>query len=184
MQDSDRLEVELVGAQVGVGHAEVVQDTGEPSDARPRRPAEAHPDGVGELRSQVLGRLAEERERAVEERWMLDAIVGERLESAAEPLSGFARLLVDGLEQRVDFGEVARGREREQLFLGGEVSVDEGLVDADPAGDAVDTRVLGSALVEQGSGRVEDLTLARASAPTSASPCAWPPFLAASCSSR
>jgi len=42
------------------------------------------------------------------------------------------------------------------------VSVGEGLVDADPAGDAVDTRVLGPALVEQGSGRVEDLALALA----------------------
>lgn len=161
MQDSDRLEVELVGEQVGLGHAQVVQDTGEPSDACPRRPAEAHPHGVGELDSQALGRLAKQRERAVEERRMLDPVVGERLESAAQTLGGFARLLVDGLEQRVDFGEVARRREREQLLLGGEVSVDEGLVDADPPGDAVDPRVLGPVLVEQGSGRVEDLALAR-----------------------
>jgi hypothetical protein len=117
---------------------------------------------VVEAGSQLLGRLAEERERAVEERRMLDAIVSERLESAAEPHRRFARLLVDGLEQRVDFGEVARGREREQLLLGGEVSVDQGLVDAHAARDAVDTRVLGPALVEQGSGCVEDLALAGA----------------------
>jgi hypothetical protein len=57
---------------------------------------------------------------------MLDAIVSERLESAARPLGRFARLLVDDLARRVDFGEVARRREREQLLLGGEVSVDRG----------------------------------------------------------
>ena len=96
MQDADRLEVELVGAPVGFDHAEVVQDVGEPSDARPDRPAQAQPHGVGDLCSQVVGRLAQERERAVEEGGMLDPVVGERLEAAAEPLGGVARLLVDG----------------------------------------------------------------------------------------
>lgn len=52
----------------------------------------------------MLGRLAQERERAVEEGRMLDAVVGEGLEAAAEPLGGVARLLVDGLEQGVDLG--------------------------------------------------------------------------------
>ena len=41
--------------------------------------------------------------------------------------------------------------------------VDEGLVDAYSAGDAVDAGVLHPALVEQGAGRVDDLALARAS---------------------
>jgi hypothetical protein len=41
---------------------------------------------------------------------MLDAVVGEGLEAAAEPLGGVTRLLVDGLEQGVDLGKVARGR--------------------------------------------------------------------------
>jgi hypothetical protein len=35
--------LELVGAQAGVSHAQVVQDTGEPSGARPRRPAQGAP---------------------------------------------------------------------------------------------------------------------------------------------
>ena len=81
MQDPDRLQIELVGAQVGFGHAQVAQDVGEPSDARPHRPAQTQPHGVGDLRMQVLGRLAEQRERAVEEGGMLDPVLGEGLES-------------------------------------------------------------------------------------------------------
>ena len=162
MQYPDRLEVEAVGAQVGFGHAQVAQDVGEPTDARPDRPAQAQPHGVGDLRAQVLGRLAEERERAVEEGGMLDPVLGEGLKAAAEPLARVARLLVHGLKQGVDLGQVARDRQHEQLLLGGEVPVDEGLVDADSAGDAVDAGVLHPALVEQGAGGVDDLALARA----------------------
>ena len=162
MQDADRLKVKLVGTQVGVGDAQVAQDAGQPSDARPRLPAQTQPHGVGELCSQGLDRLTKERERAVEERRMLDAVIGKRLESAAEPVGGFARLLVDGVEQRVDVGEIARRREHEQLLLGGEVPVDEGLVDANLAGDVVDSCVLSPALVEQGSCRIENLAFAYA----------------------
>ena len=60
MQNSYRLEVELVGVPVGFDHAEVVQDGGEPPDARPDRPAQAQPHGVGDLCSQVFGGLAHE----------------------------------------------------------------------------------------------------------------------------
>ena len=102
MQDSDRLEVELVGVPVGFDHAEVVQDGGKPSGAGPDRPAQAQPHGVGNLCSQLLDRLAEQRERAVEEGGMRDPVVGERLEAAAQPLGGVGRLLIDGAEQGVD----------------------------------------------------------------------------------
>ena len=40
MQHPDRLEVELVRVPVGFEHPEVVQDGGEPSGARPDRPAQ------------------------------------------------------------------------------------------------------------------------------------------------
>ena len=73
---------------------------------------------------------------------MFDPVVGEGLKAAAEPLVGVARLLVDGVEQGVDLCQIARGRQCEQLLLGGEVPVDQGLVDADPAGDVVDAGVL------------------------------------------
>ncbi len=46
MQDADRLEVELVGVPVRLGHAKVVQDGGEPPCASPDRPAQPQPDGV------------------------------------------------------------------------------------------------------------------------------------------
>ena len=95
---------------------------------------------------------------------MFYAVVGERLEAAAQPLSCVARLLVDGVEQGADLGYVARGGKREQFFLGGEVAVDQSFVDADAAGDVVDAGILGSPLVEQGTGRVDDLALAGAAA--------------------
>ena len=113
MQHPDRLEVELVGAQVGLGHVQVAQDTGEPSDPRPHRPAQAHPNAVGHLRLQLPGRLSHERQRAVEEGRMLNAVVGKGLEAEAEPLPAIAGLLVDGVEQGVDLGQVARSRQRE-----------------------------------------------------------------------
>ncbi len=148
MQDPDRLQVEIVGAQFGFRHAEFVEDVDEPSDARPERSAQPQPHGVGDLCSQVVDGLAQQRQRAVEECGMFDPVVGEGLKAAAEPLVGVARLLVDGVEQGVDLCQIARGRQCEQLLLGGEVPVDEGLVDADPAGDVVDAGVLCSTLVE------------------------------------
>ena len=93
---------------------------------------------------------------------MLDAVVGKRLEAAAEPLAGAGRLFVDGVEQGVDLGQVARRRQREQLLLGHEVPVDQGLVDANAARDPVDAGVLPPALVEQGASRVDNLALTRA----------------------
>ncbi len=93
---------------------------------------------------------------------MLYAVVGEGLEAEAQPQSGVARLLVDGVEQGADLGYVARGGKREQFLLGGEVAVDERFVDAHAAGDVVDAGVLGSALVEQRTGRIDDLALAGA----------------------
>ena len=161
MQDPNCLEVELVGAQVGFGDVQVAQDVGEPSDARSRRAAQAEPHGVGYLRSEFRGWLAQERERAVEERRMLDAVVGETLEAAAQPFGGVAGLLIDGVKQGVDLGQVAGGRQREQLLLGGEVPVDQGLVDTDTPRDTVDAGILPPALVEQRAGRVDDLALAR-----------------------
>ncbi|MDQ6821534.1 MAG: hypothetical protein M3076_14575 [Actinomycetota bacterium] len=104
MQDPDRLEVELVRVHVGFDHAEVVKDIGEPAGARPDRPPQAQPHGVRDLCPQVFGWLAEERECAVEEGGMLDAVFGESLEAAAEPLAGVLSLLVDGVEQSVDLG--------------------------------------------------------------------------------
>jgi pimeloyl-ACP methyl ester carboxylesterase len=93
---------------------------------------------------------------------MLDAVVGEGLKAAAEPLGGVARLPVHGLEQDVDLGQVARRRQHEQLLLGREVPVDEGLVDADATGNTVDAGILCPKFVEQSAGRVNDLAFARA----------------------
>ena len=160
MEDADRLEVELVGVLVGLGDAELVEDAGEPSDARPDRLAEPQPHGVGDLLAQVLGRLAHERERAVEEGGMLDAVVGERLEAAAKALGSVARLFVNRVEQRVDLGEVARRGQRKELLLGGKMPVDDCLIDPGATGDAVDAGILRPALVEQRAGRVDDLALA------------------------
>ncbi len=48
---------------------------------------------------------------------MVDPIIREGLEAAAQPLGGVARLLIYCVEQGVDLGDVARGGEREQLLL-------------------------------------------------------------------
>ena len=81
MQDPDRLEVQLVGAQLGLGDAEVMQDIGEPADPGRRRLAQAQQHDVGDLLLQLRG-LADEGERAIKERGVLDAVVGKRLEAA------------------------------------------------------------------------------------------------------
>jgi len=164
VQNSDCLEIELVGALVGVGCAEFAEDVGEPSDARPDRLPESKPHGVGDLRSQVAGRPAQERERTIEKSGMGDAVVREGLEAATESLGWVARLLLDGVEQSIDLGQVPGGGEREQLLFGCEVPVDEGFVDPDAAGDTLDARIARPALVEQRPGRVDDLALARSAA--------------------
>ena len=53
-----------------------------------------------------------------------------------------------------------RHREHEQLLLGGEVPVDQRLVDADGARDVLHRRILHAALVEEGAGRLDDLAFA------------------------
>jgi hypothetical protein len=162
MQDADRLEVELIGAKVGLGHLEVAQDIGEPTNPRADRPDQAQPHDLGDLRLQVSGWLADEGERAVEEGGMLDGVVGKRLEAAAQPLPGVTGLFVDSVEQGIDLGQVTRRRQREQLVLGDEVPIDEGLVDANASRDAIDAGVLPPTLVEEGAGRIDNLVLARA----------------------
>ncbi len=159
MEDPNRLQVELVGAQLRVGDSELPQHVGEPLDARPNRTAQAQPNVARELRLEVVGRLAQERERTVEEGGIRDSVVGERFEAATEAFGGFRRRIVDGLKLCADLGQVARRGQGEQLLLGGEVAVDDGLVDPHAARDPVDPGVLHPALVEQGPGGVDDLTL-------------------------
>jgi hypothetical protein len=93
---------------------------------------------------------------------MLNAVIGEDLHPAPQPLDGAAGPLLDVGEQSIDLSQVARGGEREQLLLGGEVAIDDGLVHPHAAGDAVDPGVLHPTLVEQRAGRVHNPALARA----------------------
>ena len=86
MQDPDRLEVELVGPQLRLGDAEIIQNVGEPSDPGRGRLAQAQQHDVGDLLLQLRG-LADEGERAVEKGGMRDAVVGERRKAVAEPFA-------------------------------------------------------------------------------------------------
>ena len=69
---------------------------------------------------------------------------------------------IDVAELADEIGQVAGQREHEQLLLGGEVAVDQRLVDAHRARDVLDRRVLQAAFVEQQARRGEDLALALA----------------------
>ena len=117
---------------------------------------------AGDLCAQRFRRLAQERQRAVQEGRVLDAVVGEGLHAEPQSFAWVVRLGLRSLEAGVDLGQVAGDREDEQLLLGGEMAVDQGLVDPHPAGDAVDPGVLHAALVEEVAGGVDDLALARA----------------------
>src|SRR5205807_706713 len=69
--------------------------------------------------------------------------------------------------------KVVRDRQDEELLLGGEVPVDQGLVDPDRTGDLLHRGILHATLVEERTRRLDDFTLAlapgvRACGPTAA----------------
>ncbi len=79
---------------------------------------------------------------------------------ASSRAAGGAAGVVGRRQRLVELGEVVDQRHREQLLLAGEVSIDDGAVDADGLGDVLDLGVADTAFVEERTSGVEDLALA------------------------
>ena len=130
-------------------------------DAVDHRAPEPEPDHLRDDRVQLAGGPAHDRERGVEKRGIALAEarvgMGHPLEShdRVRPCVGLRRVeLADQLGQVVgDRGDV-------ELLLRGELPVDEPSSDSDGLRDLLDRGVLDAALVEQRTGRGDQIALA------------------------
>jgi hypothetical protein len=170
VQRAEGLGVEVVGEVVGVDlveHARALagfQDGGDALERAAHRRTEFRHHRLGDLAEQLLAGPPQQAHRAVGESRVLQAEVDEHLAEGFEPVHRRTAGAVDLFEPGVELAEVVDQGEREQLFLAGEVAIDQRLVDADPLGDVVDLGVDRAPLVEQLAGAADDVPLPVATA--------------------
>src|SRR5664280_2133129 len=164
MHRAEHLRVEPVGREGGIVDRERADlgASGEQSlqwpQARGQRASEAKQDRTGDTLAQLGGRPLHERQRAVQERGVLQTEVDIALTTLAQSTHGVLALGKLG-GARLQLGEVVGERQQEDLLLGFKGAIDQRLVQAGRTGDLVDRRAAPTALVEQGAGGGDDRPL-------------------------
>ncbi len=175
MHGAEDLGVEVVRREVGVLRgprplvAPVGDDRGQRAQAAGHAPAQAQPHRLGHDAAQLARVTAHDGEAHVDERGMLQTVRRVGLGAGAQALDR-RRGGVHAAQQLRELVEVAAQGEEVQLLLGGEVAVDERLVDPGGPCDRVDARVVHPAGVEQLARDVEDARLACLAALEAGSP--------------
>ena len=155
----------MVGQIVGVHLVEDsrpltgLEDLRDPLQRRGHRRTEFGHHRLGDLAEQLLAGPSQQAHCAVSEGRVLEAEVDEDLTQGSEPVEGRFAWTVHFLEFLIQLAQVIDQGEREQLFLAGEMPIDERLVDPDPFGDIVDLGVDRATLVEQLAGGPDDVPL-------------------------
>src|SRR5439155_15983248 len=151
------LDVDAVGDVLGLLDPRRADEVGQRPQALGHRAPEPEPRALRDALGELARRPAHERQRAVQEGRVFQAERRVAVDALAKRRDRVRAVLREAVAQ---LAQVADQHEDEQLLLGGDVAVDERLVDPDRPRDAVDRRLLDALLVEEQSGRGDDLALA------------------------